>query len=88
MNTTFYDLPPDHYPFTLMLIDNDTGELLKRIDVPGPGAIWIPAFPGRRMAVRMIGPGYDETTRPTGHERVVAELRAQIAEPQEKVERP
>lgn len=61
----FYDLPPHAFPFTIEYIDDDTGELLERVEVEGPGVTCIPCFPSRSVAVRLIGAcGWDKTTRP------------------------
>jgi hypothetical protein len=61
----FYDLPAHAFPFTIEYIDDDTGEVLERVDVEGPGVTYIPSFPGRFVAVRIVGAGgWDHTTLP------------------------
>lgn len=42
----FHDLPSSHFPFELRLYDK-SGETLWRARVESPGALQVPAFPGR-----------------------------------------
>lgn len=48
--TVFHDFPEDHFPFTVTVLDPETGELLWEQVVEGPGVLNIPGY-GRRAVV-------------------------------------
>lgn len=45
MTIPFHDLPQDHFPFIIELMEHDTGKVVDRIRVEGPGALHIKGQP-------------------------------------------
>lgn len=50
----FHDLPADAFPFDVVLVDEDTDEVLWQFTVEGPGAIEVPGFGGEGRKVTAI----------------------------------
>lgn len=51
METAFHDVDAKLFPFVVSFLDHDSGDLIKKIDVPGPGGIAVPGLGPRRIDV-------------------------------------
>lgn len=50
--SAFRDLPAEAFPFRVEFYREDSGEVVHRIDVTGPGAVEVPPL-GRELGVRI-----------------------------------
>lgn len=53
MPSAFHDLPADAFPFTIVFTRVDTGQVVHRIHVAGPGAVTVPALSRLHGGVRI-----------------------------------
>lgn len=61
----FYDLPADAFPFVIEFTRADTGAVVHRIEVTGPGAITVPGL-GRQLGGVRIDARVVQLEKPPG----------------------